>query len=157
MSVTAGRLLAQSLLAYRNRRDAIIVAITPSSLPIAQGVAAALNVSFDIFLVRKITVPGYADVIAGAVARGAYVPSAKTMRDAGISLMAFVDAAKAAERDIEATEETYRDGRKAASLTGTSVILVDDGASSPDELLTAITAIRRHGITGIIVIAPVTR
>lgn len=150
----AGRTLARSLLEYQGRRDAVILAITSPALLIAQGASDVLNVPFDIFLVRKVTVADHDGVIAGAVARGAYVPSAKVMRETGFSLIAFVDAAKTEEQDIAAVEESYRDGARPVTLTGKTVILVDDGTSSPEDLLTAMTAIRRHGITGILVVAP---
>jgi len=155
--VVAGRSLAQSLLAYRGRRDVAIVAISAASLSIAQGVADVLNVPFDIFLVRAVRVPGHHIAIAGAVARGAYVPNGKTMRDRSISLMAFVDAAKAEEDAIVELEASYRSGRGPVALTGVTVILVDDGASSADDLVTAITALRRHWINEVLVVAPVER
>jgi predicted phosphoribosyltransferase len=155
--VDAGRSLAQSLLPYKARRDVIVVATTPASLSIAQGTAEVLEVPFDIFLVRAITVPGYEGVVAGAVARGAYVPHAKAVRDASISLIAFVDAAKAQEQRIERLEASYRTGPRPLTLTSATIILVDDGNSSPEDLLTAITALRRHGINEVLVVAPVER
>lgn len=142
----AGRSLAQSFLEYQGRRDAVIVATTPGSFPIAEGVADVLRVPFDIFLVRTIS--------GGAVARGAYVPNAKALATEGISLIAFVAAATIEEQQIIESEAAYRGTRTPARLTGANILLVDDGASTPLELLTAITALRRHGIGDIIVVTP---
>ena len=153
-SLNKGHRLAQSLLPYRARRDVVILSIAPQSFAIAEGVAEVLAVPFDIFLVHEIGVPDRENVIAGAVARGAYVPYGKALTSAGISLSAFVDAANIEEERIATLEMHYRGSRAALGLTGTTVILVDDGASSERELLTAMTAIRRHGINGIIVVAP---
>ena len=142
----AGLRLARSLLGYKGRRDVVIVATTPASLPIAEGVADVLRLPWDIFLVRT--------VAGGAVARGAYVPNAKALSAAGMSLIAFVEAANAEEQHIAELEASYRGDRSPARLTGTSVILVDDGASSVEDLVSAMTAIRRHGVNDIIVVSP---
>ncbi len=141
-----GRRLAQSLLVYKGRRDAVIVATTPASFRVAEGVADVLRLPFDIFLVRTIA--------GGAVARGAYVPNTKALEAAGISLIAFVGAAKAEEQSIAELEASYRNGRTVARLTGNSIIVVDDGTSSPQDLLAAIVALRRHGINDIVVVTP---
>jgi predicted phosphoribosyltransferase len=142
----AGRRLAQALLRYKGRRDAVIVATTRESLPIAQGVADVLRVPFDIFLVRTIT--------GGAVARGAWVPNTKALAAAGMSLIGFVEAARAEEQRIVELEASYRGASAAARLTSANILLVDDGASSPEDLLSAITALRRHGVGEIIVVTP---
>lgn len=150
----AGRNLAQALLAYKGRRDVVVIGLTDRSLRIAEAVAGALNLTYDIFLVRKISVPGHEDVIAGAVARGAYLPSSKALGVAGISLVSFVNAAKLAEEEITQLEATYRDGRRASTLAGTTILLVDEGTSSVEDLLTAVTALRRHGIADIVIVSP---
>ncbi len=153
-SSSCGNLLAQSLLDYRARRDIVVLAIAPASFSIAQDVGKILGVPFDIFLVHEIGVPGREDMVAGAVARGAYIPYAKALASARISLSAFVDAAKLEEDTIAMLEAGYRSGRAPPSLAGTTVILVDGGTSSEADLLTAMTAIRRHGVNGIIAVAP---
>lgn len=151
-SSSCGSSVAQEFLAYRARRDVVVLGITPKAFAIASNVADVLKVPSDIFLVRDIAAND--ESVVGSVARGAYVPNAKGLAAAGISLSAFVETANREEAAIVTLETEYRHGRPPVPLTGTTIILVDDGTSGERELLTAMTAIRRHGINGIIVVTP---
>lgn len=150
----AGRRLAQSLLTFKRRPDVVILATSPAGALVADGVAEVLEVPVDIFLMRKVGIPGYEGITMGTVARGAYLPDENVLRDAAISPSSFFEAAKVEEENLNRMEAFYRGGRPPSTLTGATAIVVDEAATSLPDVLTSISALHRHGVGDIVVAMP---
>src|SRR5205823_12317631 len=123
----AGRRLADKLSPYAKRPDALVLALPRGGAPVAYEVARALQAPLDVFLVRKLGVPGYEELAMGAVATGGVrVLNDETVDYLGIPVN-VIDAVAANElRELERRERAYRDGRRAPDARGRTIILVDD-------------------------------
>src|SRR5580704_15353262 len=123
----AGRLLAAKLGAYANRPDVVVLALPRGGVPVAYEVARALRALLDVFVVRKLGVPGYEELAMGAVATG----GARVLNDQivrGLRIPEYViDRVEAEEREeLARRERAYRGGRPPLDVHGRTVILVDD-------------------------------
>jgi putative phosphoribosyl transferase len=150
----AGRHLAQSLLMYRARPDAIVLAVSRSAVPIGDGIAESLELPLDIFTVHKVGVPGVETVGMGFIARSTYLPDQRVLANAGISLSAFTESAKRLQERLDALETFYRNGRPAPTITGRTVILADDAVTDESLLAAAVEALHRHGVGEVILAVP---
>src|SRR5260370_113716 len=124
----AGRLLAEKLAAYANRRDVLVLALPRGGVPVAYEVARALGAPLDVFVVRKLGVPGYEELAMGAVATG----GVRVLNDQLVERLGIpehiIDAVAARERrELARRERLYRGGRPPPDAGGRAVILVDDG------------------------------
>jgi putative phosphoribosyl transferase len=152
----AGRLLAEKLEKYAGRDDVIVLGLPRGGVPVAYEVSQRLGVPLDVFIVRKLGVPGFEELALGAIASGgvrvlnndvvAALPNAN-------ELIESVTAREMAE--LERREQTYRDGRPAPDLHGRTVILVDDGLATGATMRAAIAALRQLGAAKIVVAVPV--
>src|SRR5437762_13481139 len=124
----AGRLLAAKLTAYANRPDVIVLALPRGGVPVAYEVARALNAPLDVFLVRKLGVPGYEELAMGAIATGGVrVLNDEIVRGLGISEHE-IDAVVTRElHELARRVRLYRGDRPPPDVGGRTVILVDDG------------------------------
>src|SRR3954464_32854 len=124
----AGKDLSEKLLAYRGRPDVIVLALPRGGVPVAFEVARALRAPLDVFLVRKLGLPGHEELAMGAIGSGGVrVLNEDLVRTLRIP-EAEIDAVTAEEqRELERREREYRDGRPAPDVRGRTVILVDDG------------------------------
>ncbi|HEX2339504.1 MAG TPA: erythromycin esterase family protein [Vicinamibacterales bacterium] len=152
----AGRQLADRLLEYANRSDVIVLALPRGGVPVAHEVAARLKAPLDIFLVRKLGVPGHAELAMGAIAAGGIaVLSESLIRQLGIP-RALVDQVAARERlELERRDVAYRGGRRPAAVRDRTVILIDDGLATGSTMEAAILALRQQAPARIVVAAPV--
>src|SRR5438093_5949307 len=127
----AGRRLAAKLAAYANDPDVLVLALPRGGVPVAYEVARALDVPLDVFLVRKLGVPGYEELAMGAIATGGVrVLNQRVLREAGVST-ADVEAVAATElRELERREREYRGDRPPPEIGGTTAILIDDGLAT---------------------------
>src|SRR5438270_3185334 len=124
----AGRQLAAELTEYAGRDDVVVLALPRGGVPVAFEVAQALGAPLDIFLVRKLGVPGREELAMGAIASGGVrVVNDEVVRALGITDEELDAAAAEEEQELRRREEAYRDGRPAPDLSGETVILVDDG------------------------------
>src|ERR671935_1268438 len=124
----AGEELARKLTAYAHRPDALVLALPRGGVPVGFAVAEALGVPLDVFLVRKLGVPGQEELAMGAVASGGvrYI-NTEVVRELGI-LPEEIDAvANAEQQELDRRDQLYRDGRPAPGVHGKIIILVDDG------------------------------
>jgi putative phosphoribosyl transferase len=152
----AGRLLATRLQAYANRPDVLILALPRGGVPVGFEVAQALNAPLDIFLVRKLGVPGHEELAMGALASGGVrVLNEDVVRMLRISDAVIDAVAKEEQRELERRERLYRDGRPAIDVRGRTVILVDDGLATGSSMRAAILALRRQNPAAIVVAVPV--
>jgi predicted phosphoribosyltransferase len=152
----AGRLLADRLAAFRGRSDVLVLALPRGGIPVAAEVAQALDAPLDIFLVRKLGLPGQEELAMGAIASGGI----RVINDEVVQSLdvpdEVIDAAVAdAQRELERRERLYRDCRPAADVRGRIVILVDDGLATGSTMRAAIAALRRRGPDMITVAVPV--
>src|ERR1700731_1836881 len=141
----AGRLLAEKLTAYANRSDVLVLALPRGGVPVAYEVARRLGAPLDVFLVRKLGVPGYEELAMGAVATGGVrVLNDEIVRGLGISEHE-IDAVVARElRELSRRDRLYRGDRPPSDVAGRTVILVDDGLATGATMRAAVQALRQQ-------------
>jgi putative phosphoribosyl transferase len=152
----AGRQLAAKLGRYAGRPDVIVLALPRGGVPVGYEVARALGAPLDLFLVRKLGVPGREELAMGAIASGGVrVLNDDVVRELGIP-QRWVDEVTADEAaELRRREAAYRDGRPAPDVRGKAVILVDDGLATGASMRAAIAALRQLGPARIVVAVPV--
>ena len=153
--IEAGRLLAENLINYANNREVIVLALPRGGVPVGAVVARRLQVPLDVFVVRKLGVPGHEELGMGALAgRGLIVLNNEILDSLRIP-KSVVDSVVAKEqRELDRREQLYRDGRQAADVEGKTVIIVDDGIATGSTMLAAVAALRKAGAARIVVAAP---
>jgi putative phosphoribosyl transferase len=152
----AGRLLAKRLSAYAGRDDAIVLALPRGGVPVGYEVAKALDAPLDVFLVRKIGLPGYEELAMGAVASGGIlVLDERLIQRLGIGREQLERAIQGELQELERREEAYRGGRGPLDLEGKTAILVDDGLATGASMRAAAEAVRRHNPARVVVAVPV--
>lgn len=151
----AGRLLARALAAYTHRSGVVVLALPRGGVPVAFEVAHALGGPLDIFVVRKLGVPGHEELAMGAIASGGVrVVNEEVVSSLGISEAAMEIVAKRELQELQRRERTYRNGRHAPDVSGSTVILVDDGIATGSTMRAAIQALRKLGAGRIVVATP---
>jgi erythromycin esterase-like protein/predicted phosphoribosyltransferase len=151
----AGRALAGLLEHYRGRDDIVVLALPRGGVPVAYEVATALGAPLDVFLVRKLGVPGREELAMGAIASGGIVVlNDDVVRDLGISQEDLRRTAEREARELRRREQAYRGNRPMPSLAGKVVILVDDGLATGSSMRAAIQALRALGPARIVVAVP---
>jgi predicted phosphoribosyltransferase len=151
----AGRQLAEKLAAYADRPDVLVLALPRGGVPVGYEVARALGAPLDVFLVRKLGVPGYEELAMGAVATGGVrVLNDEIVRGLGISEHG-IDVAVAREmEELARRERLYRGDRPPPDVAGRTVILVDDGLATGATMRAAVAALREQQPTRIVVAVP---
>ena len=151
----AGRLLAEQLTAYANRPDVLVLALPRGGVPVGYEVARALHAPLDVFVVRKLGVPGYEELAMGAVATGGVrVLNEEIVQRLGIPEY-VIDAAVAREQqEVARRERLYRGGRPPPEVRGRTVILVDDGLATGATMRAAVMALRQLQPARIVVAVP---
>ena len=152
----AGRRLAEELSDYADRRDVNVLALPRGGVPVAFEVAEKLGAPLDIFLVRKLGVPGQEELAMGAIATG----GVRVVNESVVDYLRIpgevIDAVAADEqRELERRERAYRDDRPAPDVRGKTVILVDDGLATGSTMRAATAALRKQRPAGIVVAVPV--
>src|SRR5690348_14776839 len=151
----AGRQLAAKLERYGGRDGVIVLALPRGGVPVGYEVARALGAPLDVFLVRKLGVPGHEELAMGAVATGGVrVVNDDLMH--GLRIPASViDAVTAQELDeLARREHLYRDDRPRPDVRGRTVILIDDGLATGATMLAAVAALRAQQPARIVVAVP---
>src|SRR3989442_7312665 len=129
----AGQLLAQELSAYAGREDVIVLALPRGGVPVAFEVARAIHAPLDVFVVRKLGVPGHEELAMGAIASGGIlVTEPNVIEDLAIPPDVVADVAAREEQERLRREREYRGDRPEADGLGRTVILVDDGLRSEE-------------------------
>jgi putative phosphoribosyl transferase len=154
--VEAGRSLAERLSAYANRSDTLVLGLPRGGVPVAYEVATALNVPMDVFVVRKLGVPGHEELAMGAIATG----GARALNQDVIEYLRIPEevvdeVTKQEERELERRERLYRDNRPARSPRNQVAILVDDGLATGSTMRAAALALRQQQPASIVVAIPV--
>jgi erythromycin esterase-like protein/predicted phosphoribosyltransferase len=152
----AGRLLAAHLTKYAGRSDVLVLALPRGGVPVAFEVASALAAPLDVFLVRKLGVPGHPELAMGAIAAGGVeILNAALIRDLGVPA-ALVEQTAVRERlELERRDRLFRGGRRPAIVRDRTVVLVDDGLATGSTMEAAIVALRQQAPGLIVVAVPV--
>lgn len=152
----AGRHLAERLLEYAAKPGVLVLGLPRGGVPVAYEVARALGVPLDVFVVRKLGVPGYEETAMGAIASGdVCVLNEPLIAELGLS-RAAVERVRSDELiELERREHAYRGSRPAVDVHGSIVIVVDDGLATGATMKAAVTALRAEHAARIIVAVPV--
>jgi putative phosphoribosyl transferase len=152
----AGRVLAGALSHYAGRDDVVVLALPRGGVPVAYEVAKALAAPLDVFLVRKLGVPGHEELAMGAIASGGVlVLDDGVLRWLGISEEQIQKTLARELDELRRREAAYRDGRPLPDLKGKTVILVDDGLATGASMQAAARAVRRYDPARIVIAVPV--
>jgi predicted phosphoribosyltransferase len=152
----AGRLLAEKLDKYAGRDDVLVLGLPRGGVPVAYEVAQRLGAPLDVFIVRKLGVPGFEELALGAIASG----GVRVLNDDVVRALPnaneLIESVTAKEmEELERREQRYRDGRPAPEPRGRTVILVDDGLATGATMRAAVAALRQRGAAKIVVAVPV--
>lgn len=152
----AGRFLAQKLVQYANDPNVVVLALPRGGVPVAYEVAQALKAPLDVFVVRKLGIPGFEECAMGAIASGGI----RVLNDNVISYLRMpvevVDEITAEEfTELERRERVYRGTRAPVDVTGQTVIIVDDGLATGSTMRAAVKALRKKNPKKIVVAVPV--
>lgn len=151
----AGRVLAGVLARYAGRPDVVVLALPRGGVPVGAEVARGLGAPLDVFLVRKLGVPGREELAMGAVAAGGIlVVNEEVVRRLDIPAAVIDEVAAEEQQELDRRAEAYRGGRPAPDLQGKTVILVDDGLATGSTMRAAVAAVRRLGPASVVVAVP---
>jgi putative phosphoribosyl transferase len=152
----AGRFLATKLSKYSGRDDVIVLGLPRGGVPVAYEVARALRVPLDVFIVRKLGVPGFEELAVGAIASGGVRVLNEDVARALPNADEIIEAVTKQETaEVERREQKYRDGRPAPEIQGKTAILIDDGLATGATMRAAVKALRQRGAAKIVVAVPV--
>ena len=152
----AGQKLAEKLKPYANRQDVVVLGLPRGGVPVAFEVAIILNVPLDIFLVRKLGVPGREEMAMGAIASGGVrILNQEVIESMHISTEEIARTAALEQRELSRREAAYRGNRPFLDLSDRTVILVDDGLATGATMQAAAVAIRQQNPRQIIAAVPV--
>src|SRR5919106_4175220 len=151
----AGRTVAEKLSAYARREGVVVLALPRGGLPVAFEIASELRAPLDVFVVRKLGVPGQEELAMGAIASGGVrVINDDVVRDLHIDEASIERVAESESLELERRESAYRGGRPPAELHGKMVILVDDGIATGSTMRAAIRAVKKREPNKIVVAVP---
>lgn len=151
----AGRLLGDRLKHYAHRSDVVVLAIPRGGVPVGFQIATALHVPLDVFVVRKLGVPGHEELAMGAIASGGVrVLNDDVVQELRLPNEAIERAAWKEQQELQRREQQYPNGRPFPELKNRTVILVDDGLATGSSMRAAAQVLRRHGPARIVVAVP---
>ncbi|MCP0913774.1 MULTISPECIES: phosphoribosyltransferase [Legionella] len=152
----AGTILAKRLHEYERKSNGIVLALPRGGVPVAYEIAQALSLPLDVFIVRKLGVPGHEELAMGAIASGGTLffneDIVHSMDIPQRRIQAVIDSE---QKELARREALYRQGKPFPSLTGKTVILVDDGIATGATIHAAIKALRKLKPEQIILAVPV--
>lgn len=154
--VDAGKRLARDLEDYAGKAGLLVLGLPRGGVPVAAEVAKALEAPLDVFLVRKLGVPGHAELAMGAIAEGGVqVLDDRLIRNLGIA-RASIDLTAARERaELDRRERQFRGSRPPPVIAGRTVIVVDDGLATGATMEAALKALRTMGPAALVAAAPI--
>jgi putative phosphoribosyl transferase len=152
----AGRELAWSLKKYANREDVIVLGAPRGGVPVAFEVATSLGVPLDVFVLRKLGVPGHKEFAFGAIASGGVrILNRETIEGLGITGLDIERVTQRERLELERREAAYRGTRPPLDVSGRIVILIDDGIATGSSVRAAIRALRQMNPAVLVVATPV--
>jgi putative phosphoribosyl transferase len=152
----AGEVLAGRLQDFSGREDVVVLGLPRGGIPVAFEVAKALQAPLDVFVVRKLGLPGHPELAMGAIASGGVrVLNEDLLRQLPVPASAIDSVARAEQAELERREQLFRGKRSAVPIEGRTVILADDGLATGSTMRAAVLAIRRGLPSQIVVAVPV--
>ena len=152
----AGRQLARALARQGGRSDIIVLGLPRGGVPVAYEIASALDAPLDVFVVRKIGLPGHEEFGIGAIASGGVrVVDQQVLRAYGVDDATLERITERERQELQRREQRYRDDRPFPDLRGRTVILVDDGLATGSTMRAAVAALREEAPREIVVAVPV--
>lgn len=152
----AGRQLANQLTDYADLEDVVVLGLPRGGVPVAFEIAQKLHLPLDVFLSRKLGVPGHEELAFGAVAAGdGRFLDQELIAAAGISARQIEDITRATRAKVEERAMLYRAGRPPLHVEGRTVILVDDGIATGASIYAAISALRQMMPSKLVIAVPV--
>jgi putative phosphoribosyl transferase len=152
----AGERLAAHLGKYANRQDVTVLGVPRGGVPIAFEVATALNLPLDVFVLRKLGVPGHEEFAFGAIGSGGVrVLDREVVEALGLSDFIIEAVTRAERAELARREQAYRGGRPPLDVRGQTVILVDDGIATGASVTAGVRALRQMQPAAIVIAAPV--
>jgi predicted phosphoribosyltransferase len=154
---SAGRLLGERLASrWASRAEVIVLGLPRGGVPVAHGVAAALGAPLDVFVVRKLGVPGHEELAMGAIASGGVRVLNRDVLDyMPVGAQAIESVAAREQRELERRERAFRGDKPPLDVGGKTVIVVDDGLATGSTMRAAVHALRKLGPVAVIVAVPV--
>lgn len=154
--VEAGHVLALALKQFRNRKDAILLALPRGGVPVAYQIAEALHLPLDVLVVRKLGLPGHEELAMGALAQGdGIVFNSDVLDSYNPGTRAIERTVQREQRELHRRELAYRPGKPPLDLKGLTVILVDDGLATGATMRAAVQAVRKQEPAAIVIAVPV--
>ncbi len=152
----AGKVLAAELDQFANRAGVLVLALPRGGVPVAYEIAKQLNLPLDVFIVRKLGVPGQEELAMGAIASGgARVMNHGVVQALKIAESVIDEVVEREEIELERRELSYRSNRKPHALDAMEVILVDDGLATGASMKAAVSAVKMLNAKKIYVAVPV--
>ena len=152
----AGRRLAAALGRYAGRNDVLVLGLPRGGVPVAFEIASALDAPLDVFIVRKLGLPGHEEFGIGAIAHGGMrIVDDSVLRAYGVDADTLDRITSRELRELERREQLYRDGRPFPAIENRIVILVDDGLATGSTMRAAVAALREKHPREIVVAVPV--
>jgi putative phosphoribosyl transferase len=152
----AGRRLAAQLTPYAGRSDVLVLALPRGGVPVAAEVACALQAPLDVFLVRKLGVPGHEELAMGAVASGGVrVLNHDVVEELEIPARVIEQVTERELRELDRREREYRGPRAPVNVAGRTVIVVDDGLATGSSMRAAAAALVRQAPARLVIAVPI--
>jgi putative phosphoribosyl transferase len=152
----AGRKLAEKLMACADRPDVLVLALPRGGVPVAYEVALVLHAPLDVFLVRKLGVPGQPELAMGAIATGGVrVLNEDVILALGIPEEVIEKVSAEEQQELARRERLYRGDNPPPDLRGRTIILIDDGLATGSTMRAAVAAARKQQPARVVVAVPV--
>lgn len=152
----AGTILADALKDYANQPNIIILALPRGGVPVAYEIAKALGIPLDVFIVRKLGVPGHEEFAMGAIASGGTVVfNEPLIHELNLEQSSIDHILKEEQKELQRRELLYRGNRPFPNLLGKTIILVDDGIATGSTMFAAVKALHKHKPASLIIAVPV--
>jgi putative phosphoribosyl transferase len=152
----AGRILARRLTGYAHKPDVIVLGLARGGVPVGFEIAKTLALRFDVFVVRKLGLPGHEELAMGAIASGGIrVLNSKVLNQLSNAEKSLREATAKEEKELKRRERQYREGREFRPIEGKTVILVDDGLATGASMRAAAIAIKQLAASRCVLAVPV--
>lgn len=154
--IHAGQILAQQLIHYAGQQDVLVLGLARGGVPVAFQISTTLNVPLDVFIVRKLGVPGHSELAMGAIGMGdTYIFNDDIISQLQIPKTAINLVIEEEKKELKRREAIYRGNYPFPAIRNKTVILVDDGIATGATMRVAIKALKQLSPASIVVAVPV--